>query len=151
MDAMSDHEERASAETSVTVQCPCGAVRIELAGAPLVQFYCHCDDCQIVHGAAYVPAAMYPASSVRVVAGETASWKLKTTERVTCRACGCRLFAAPAGFGIRGVVATLLPAGMFRPTFHVQCQYALVPVKDDLPHYRGFPARFGGSDEMMPW
>ncbi len=36
------------------VQCRCGAVEIEISAEPIVQFYCHCDDCQAVHGAAYV-------------------------------------------------------------------------------------------------
>lgn len=148
---MSQSEDPASGGATTTIQCPCGAVRIELAGAPLVQFYCHCDDCQVVHSAAYIPAAIYPVSSVRVVAGETSAWKFKTTERISCRACGTRLFSEPVGFGVRGVVATLLPAGMFQPAFHQHCRYALVPVKDGLPHYRGIPARFGGSDETMPW
>ena len=35
--------------------CRCGAVEIEITGEPIAQFYCHCDDCQIVHGGAYVP------------------------------------------------------------------------------------------------
>jgi hypothetical protein len=34
---------------------------------------------------------------------------------------------------------------------HLQCRFAVLPVKDDLPHYSDFPARFGGSDETVPW
>ena len=34
--------------------CRCGAAEIEISGEPVAQFFCHCDDCQIVHGAAYV-------------------------------------------------------------------------------------------------
>jgi hypothetical protein len=33
------------------VQCRCGAVEIEIIAEPIVQFFCHCDDCQAVHGA----------------------------------------------------------------------------------------------------
>jgi hypothetical protein len=33
----------------------------------------------------------------------------------------------------------------------MQCQHALLPVKDALPHFKGFPAAMGGSDERMPW
>ena len=33
------------------VQCRCGAVEIEITAKPIVQFFCHCDDCQAVHGA----------------------------------------------------------------------------------------------------
>ncbi len=35
------------------VQCRCGAVAVEISAEPIVQFYCHCDDCQAVHGGAY--------------------------------------------------------------------------------------------------
>ncbi len=135
----------------LTLQCPCGAIRLELSGEPLAQFYCHCDDCQVVHAAAYVAAAMYRTSATRLVAGEPLLWKLKRTVRATCRECGTRVYAEPPGLGIRSVPALLLPPGLFRPTFHMQCQHALVPVKDALPHYKGFPAAFGGSDEQMPW
>jgi len=34
------------------IQCRCGAVWIELTAEPIAQFFCHCDDCQAVHGAA---------------------------------------------------------------------------------------------------
>ena len=36
-----------------TIQCRCGAVEIEISAAPIVQFYCHCDDCQAVHGGSF--------------------------------------------------------------------------------------------------
>lgn len=39
--------------------------------------------------------------------------------------------------------------GIFNPEFHSQCRYAAAPIRDELPHYKGTPARFGGSDELM--
>ena len=44
------------------VSCRCGAVELRITGEPVVQFYCHCDDYQAAHGAAYVPVAIYPAT-----------------------------------------------------------------------------------------
>jgi hypothetical protein len=137
--------------TAITIQCPCGAITIELTGEPVACFYCHCDDCQAVHGAAYLPAALYRHEQTRVVAGQPLLWKRRTTARGTCGACGTRLFAEPPDLEIRSITGYLLPKGVFRPTFHVQCQHALLPVSDDLPHYKGFPAMFGGSDERVPW
>jgi hypothetical protein len=133
------------------IQCNCGAVRMELTGEPLVQLYCHCDDCQAVHCAAYIPAVMYRIPETRIVSGDLRMWALKTTARATCRECGTPIFSEPPGLGIRAIRAHLLPKGMFKPTFHMNCQYAMLPVKDDLPHYKGFPAMFGGSDEQVPW
>jgi len=34
---------------TILIGCRCGAVEIEISGEPLVQMYCHCDDCQAVH------------------------------------------------------------------------------------------------------
>ena len=38
-----------------------------------------------------------------------------------------------------------------KPEFHINCRYVVLPVKDDLPHFKGFPAKFGGSDETVDW
>jgi hypothetical protein len=133
------------------IECRCGAVRIELSAPPLVQFFCHCDDCQAVHGAAYVPESVYPADAVRVVGGQMLTWKLKRNPRFTCSACGTRLFIDVVSRGIRGVNGTLLPAGEFRPAFHMHCRFAVNPIEDALPHFKGLPARFGGSDETVDW
>ena len=133
------------------IQCCCGAVQIELSGEPMAQFFCHCDDCQAVHGAAYVPISMYPADAVKVTKGNPSTWALKTTPRTTCRECGTRVFAEVPGYGVRGVNGLLLPAGQFKPAFHLQCQFAMLPVKDTLPHFKALPARFGGSDDLVEW
>ena len=50
--------------------CRCGEVLVEVAGDPMVQLYCHCDDCQAVHGAAYDPEVRcIEAEAVKVVQG----------------------------------------------------------------------------------
>lgn len=136
---------------NVEVACLCGAVRLSLRGDPVMQFYCHCDDCQAVHGAAYIGVAVYPAEAVSVIQGKPIVWTYKTTPRNRCASCGTFLFAEVPGAPLKGVKANLLPQGMFAPSFHIQCQYALLPVRDSLPHYKGFPAVFGGSDETVGW
>lgn len=135
----------------MNITCRCGSVEVEIRGAPLVQMYCHCDDCQAVHGAAYVPESVYRASDVVVVRGEPTSWKLKRNPRVTCPTCGTRLFIDVLDKSIRGVNGNLLPAGAFKATFHMQCRFAQNPVNDGLPHYAGRPARFGGSEDVVDW
>jgi hypothetical protein len=94
---------------------------------------------------------MFPTAAVRVASGATKTWKLRDMTRVTCPECGTRLFADKPELGIRGVCAALLPPGTFKPAFHIQCQYALRPVRDELPHFKAFPARFGGKDELVDW
>ncbi len=135
----------------IEIQCLCGAVRVELTGEPIAQFFCHCDDCQAVHGAAYLPVAMYPADAIKVTSGTPRAWKLRATPRVTCPECGTRIFAEVPQINVRGVSASLLPKGRFQPAFHMQCQFAVRPLHDDLPHFKAFPARFGGADETVDW
>ena len=133
------------------IKCLCGGVQVRLEGEPVAQAFCHCDDCQAMHGAAYVPAALYPAKAVTVTQGTPTMWAFKTTPRATCPECGTRVFAEVASVGIRSVMAGLLPKGSFRPTFHMQCQFAVRPLKDDLPHFKAYPAAMGGSDEKVEW
>jgi len=135
----------------IETQCRCGAVALQISGEPAVQLYCHCDDCQSAHGAAYVSSAIYPAEAVEVVRGEAVALVVRSTERMRCAACGTHLFSELPKVGMRSVNAYLLPAGMFKPQFHVQCQHAALPVVDDLPHYKGFPAAFGGREEFVAW
>jgi hypothetical protein len=136
---------------TLTIQCRCGAVAVQVTGEPIVQMFCHCDDCQAVHGAAYVPESVYPADAVRVVRGEPSTWKLKRSPRYTCRDCGTRLFIDVLPLKLRGVNGWLLPPGTFQAAFHMQCKFAVRPVKDDLPHYASRPARFGGSEDVVDW
>ena len=137
--------------TTIEAQCRCGAIGLKIEGDPAVQLYCHCDDCQAAHGAAYVSAAIYPASAVEVVRGAPAPMVVKATERMRCADCGAYLFAELRNVGMRSVSSYLLPKGVFRPQFHVQCQHAVLPVVDALPHYREFPAAFGGVEEFVAW
>ena len=130
------------------LHCSCGTVEIQLTGKPLVQYFCHCDDCQAVHGKAYA-CSLYPTSSVSIQRGETDTFTLKSSPRTRCKHCETYLFAEVPGHSVRGVNADLLPAGLFSPEFHMQCRYATAPINDELPHYKGIPARFKGSDELM--
>lgn len=129
----------------------CGEVKLSLDGDPIQQFYCHCDDCQAVHGAAYIGLALYTHESVKITQGRPEKWIYKTNPRSRCPNCGTMLFAEPLGAPFKGVKANLLPENMFKPSFHIQCQSAVLPVSDDLPHYKGFPKIFRGSDELINW
>jgi hypothetical protein len=131
------------------LKCSCGAVEIGLTGQPLMQYFCHCDDCQTVHGAAYA-CAVYPANSVDV-SGETCATVLKTSPRTKCSRCGTYLFAEIPEQPVRGVNGALFPEGAFVPEFHIQCKFAKNPITDELPHFKSFPTRFGGSGELMEW
>ena len=133
-----------------TVQCFCGAVEVKASGEPVLQYVCHCDDCQAVYGSAFA-CSLYPAQSVSIERGETEAFVLRTSPRIRCKTCGTYVFAEVPGHSVRGLNGDLLPAFMFNPAFHSQCRYAEAPIEDDLPHYKGNPALFNGSDELMAW
>lgn len=133
------------------LQCRCGNVELEVSVEPLAQFFCHCDDCQSVHGAAYVPESVYPADAVSIVKGEPAAWTLKRNPRYFCRDCGTRLFIEVKAIGLRGLNGYLLPAEAFVPQYHMHCRFAVRPVQDELPHYSELPPQFGGPDECVDW
>ena len=111
----------------IEAQCRCGAIGLNIAGKPAVQLYCHCDDCQSAHGAAYVSAAIYPAQAVEVVRGKPAPMVVKSTERMRCAACGAYLFAELPSVGMRSVSAYLLSKGEFKPQCHVRCAPRFLP------------------------
>ena len=133
------------------VQCPCGSVHLQLTGTPIAQVYCHCDDCRTAHAAAYVASVAYPTEAVAVTQGELHARVLKTTPHMACSVCGGHLFSELPELGMRSVNAFLLPPGVFQPQMHIQCQHAVLPVQDDLPHYKDWPPAHGGSDETVDW
>ena len=67
--------------------CLCGAVRIEVKGAPLRVGICHCLDCRKRQGALFHSFAVFPDAAVRVT-GETRQFKSKHF----CPTCGSPLF-----------------------------------------------------------
>lgn len=73
---------------SVEIRCLCGAFKAQLTQEPVIQFYCHCDDCQAVSGGAYVSLAIVPAHALTITQGETVIWRLRTMPRERCAVCG---------------------------------------------------------------
>lgn len=137
--------------TPIETGCLCGAVRIRIDGEPIVGFYCHCPDCRAAHGAAYIGVALYPSSAVEVTAGDVATFTIESLPRGFCARCGTRLFARVPDSDFTGVVATRLPAGVFRPEFHIHGRHALAPVRDELAHYLALPPVFGGDGARADW
>jgi len=136
---------------SIEINCLCGEIKATIKGKPIAQVYCHCDDCQAAFGGAYVGLALYPTESVTITEGTPTVWTYKSNPRRICNKCGTIVFTQPEGASFRGINQTLLPQDLFKASCHIQCQHSILPVVDDLPHYKGFPASFGGSDEVVDW
>ena len=132
------------------IQCRCGAVEIEISAEPIVQFFCHCDDCQAVHGGA-LRRIRLSADAVKVVRGDPTTWKLKRNPRFTCRECGTRLFIDVELVGAAGRQRISAPAGGISS----RLSHAL-PVRRPARRRRpsalqGHAQLFGGSDETVEW
>ncbi len=135
----------------VRTECRCGEIALEISGSPVAQVYCHCKDCQTAHAAAYALNSVYSADAVQIVKGAPVSSCVRSTPRIRCATCGTFLFTEVSSAGLRSVNAYLLPQDSFTPQCHLYCEEAVLPVVDNLPHYKCMPAAFGGTDDVVAW
>ncbi len=134
-------------------KCFCGAVELEVSGAPVATGYCHCDDCQAWSAAPINAFSLWPPESVRVTKGDAdiATYhKTENSYRKFCKKCGGHLMTAHPGFKLVDVYANLLRGFKHTPALHVFYKYKMVSVKDGLPKFQDMPKDFGGSGEMLP-
>lgn len=133
--------------------CACGAVELEIAGAPAVQAYCHCHSCRSWLGAPIHAAALWPAPSVRVVKGADNLGLYKRTEnshRQFCKSCGAPVMVLHPSMGLIDVPAGNVAGFAYQPAVHVNYGEKVMAVRDGLPKFKDFPKEFGGSGEMLP-
>ncbi len=136
-------------------QCHCGAVCYEVCADPLDAKYCHCRDCQLLHGAPMQWAAIFHKADVRFVRGvehlrfynaqRQAYQPLDGRElpvKVSCGICGSLLadegrrmwLAFPTLFEFPSVRD--MPA-VFMPSCHLFYGQRVRDVEDGLPKWAG--------------
>ena len=71
------------------------------------------------------------------------------TPRFWTVSCGGHLLTAIPSFDVVDVFAATIPDFPFTPALHVHYAETVLPMRDGLPKFKGYPASFGGSDEMM--
>lgn len=143
-------------------QCFCGAVRIEVRGAPILAGYCHCQDCRDWSNAPVTSFAMWPPDAVTITQGKddlALFARIPETPRGWCARCGGHIGAFRDNYDPPHIVLLphMLAAFPFVPTMHLFYGEAVIDVKDDLPKYRDLPAsivkprtKIEGSGELMP-
>ncbi|HKT53869.1 MAG TPA: GFA family protein [Caulobacteraceae bacterium] len=132
--------------------CFCGAVELEVAGAPEAMGYCHCRSCRSWSGGPVNAFTLWKPEAVRVTVGAehiTTYAKTQMSERRYCARCGGHLMTNHPTLGLVDVFAATLPTLDFRPALHVNYAETVLPLRDGLPKLKDFPAEFGGSGEMM--
>jgi hypothetical protein len=133
-------------------KCFCGAVELEVDGAPEAMGYCHCSSCRSWSGGPVNAFSLWKPSAVRITAGagHVASFqKTPLSQRQYCSKCGGHLLTNHPTFGLVDVFAATIPTLRFEPGVHVNYAEAVLSMKDGLPKLKDFPAELGGSGEAV--
>jgi hypothetical protein len=133
-------------------KCFCGAVELEVDGAPEAMGYCHCSSCRSWSGGPVNAFSLWKPNAVRITAGakHVASFqKTPLSRRQYCEKCGGHLLTNHPTFGLVDVFAATIPTLRFEPGVHVNYAETVLPMKDGLPKLKDFPAELGGSGEAV--
>jgi hypothetical protein len=133
-------------------RCFCGAIELEVTGAPVAMGYCHCASCRSWSAGPVNAFTLWKPEDVRVAKGNehlATFEKTKLSQRRYCTRCGGHLMTAHPPLGLVDVYAATLPDLPFRPAVHVNYAETVLPMRDGLPKLKDFPAEFGGSGEVV--
>ena len=136
-----------------TGTCFCGAVEIEVTGAPEAMGYCHCSSCRSWSAGPVNAFTLWKPDNVKVAKGAEFLGRFKMTEksdRQFCTKCGGHVMTDHPTFGLTDVYAATIPSVTFAPGVHVNYAETVLPMKDGLPKLKDFPAELGGSGEVLP-
>ncbi len=142
-----------SQSNTYTGKCFCGAVEIEVSGAPAAMGYCHCESCRHWSAGPVNAFSLWQPDAVRVTkGGDNIGTYAKTdnSHRKWCRSCGGHLMTDHPHMGLIDVYAAVLPQLEFTPALHVFYGESVLRIRDGLPKMRDVPAEMGGSGETMP-
>ena len=132
--------------------CFCGAVTLEVTGAPEVMGYCHCGSCRSWSAGPVNAFSLWKPEAVTVTAGAdhiTTYQKTDFSQRQFCAKCGGHLMSRHPTVNLVDVFAATIPTLSFAPVLHVNYAEAVLPMKDGLPKLKDFPEGFGGTGETM--
>jgi hypothetical protein len=132
--------------------CFCGAVTIEVTGAPEEMGYCHCSSCRSYSGGPLTSFTLWKDENVKVTKGAQFLGRFAKTEfshRRFCTKCGGHVMTDHPAMGWTDVYAAMIPTLPFKPTVHLNYAEAVLPIRDGLPKLKDFPAEAGGSGEAI--
>jgi hypothetical protein len=135
-----------------TGACFCGAVEIEVTGAPEAMGYCHCASCRSWSAGPVNAFTLWKPENVKVTKGADLVGRFMKTEvsdRQYCQKCGGHLMTHHPTFGLTDVYAATIPGVAFVPGVHVNYAETVLRIKDGLPKLRDFPKELGGSGEAL--
>ena len=133
--------------------CFCGAIEIEVHGAPEAMGYCHCNSCRSWSASPVNAFTLWKPQNVEITKGAEFLSRFMKTEasgRQFCKRCGGHLMTDHPQLGLVDVYAATIPTLKFSPGVHVNYAETVLPMKDGLPKLKDFPAEFGGSGVPVP-
>ena len=138
---------------SYTGRCFCGAVEVEVTGAPAAMGYCHCESCRSWSASPVNAFTLWKPDAVRVTRGADKVGTFRKTpksHRKWCTSCGGHLFTDHPQWGVVDVYAATIPEFPYRPGLHVNYQETRLRIQDGLPKMKDMPAEMGGSGDTLP-
>lgn len=139
--------------STITGKCFCGAVEIQVEGAPEAMGYCHCSSCRSWSAAPVNAFTLWKQENVKITKGSDQVGRFKRSDlsdRQYCRKCGGHLMTDHPPIGLIDVYAATIPGLHFTPGVHVNYEDTVLPMKDGLPKLKDFPAELGGSGVVVP-
>jgi len=126
--------------------CACGEVRYRLTSDPLFVHCCHCTNCQLQTGSAFVINVLIETDHVEVVAGEPVPVSVprsggKKQKIWRCQTCQIALFSQYTRRQVRFVRAgTLDEPASVSPDVHIFTRSKLpwVTLPEDVPAFRTY-------------
>ena len=132
--------------------CFCGAVRLEVTGAPETMGYCHCRSCRSWSGGPVNAFSLWKPEAVQITSGNehvSTFQKTEFSQRRYCAKCGGHLMNNHPTLGLVDVYAATIPTLVFTPSVHLNYAETVLPMRDGLPKLKDFPAEIGGSGETI--
>jgi len=123
--------------------CACGAIRYCFTGDPVLEYKCHCLDCQLASGGGGVAAIWVLADGFTLIRGEPRYWEIiadsgRKIARGFCADCGTPVLVRISVPGIMGIFATSLDQPeRFRPEYEIWTSKARSwdDLNKDIPHF----------------
>ena len=138
--------------TKNTGACFCGAVTLEVSGAPEAMGYCHCSSCRSWSAGPVNAFTLWKPENVKVTKGAQHIGRFKkspNSERQWCTKCGGHLLTHHPKWSLTDVFAATIPGVAFKPGVHVNYAETVLRIKDGLPKLKDFPAELGGSGATL--
>ena len=132
--------------------CFCGAVELQVTGAPEAMGYCHRRSCRSWSGGPVNAFTLWKPENVRITAGAqhvAIFQKTDISRRQYCAKCGGHLMTDHPTLTLVDVFAATIPTLTFTPGVHVNYAETVLPMRDGLPKLKDFPTEFGGSGEII--